>query len=157
MACRRSHCQLRPSRSRRASRAVAESVDERLIVGFVPTGRDSDRLIVRLLRELWRSDVGNPELHRSQTLRAESLAVCADSDCAWRGRTLASHTQMLHVTLAQSNHVRPLIVGHTQNVTHPHALQALGIGTYASARSLDIALPERRTAWTACSSGLGTS
>ena len=97
-------------------------------------GRDRDRLVVRLLRELWRSDVGNPELYRSQTLRAESVAMCADSDCAWRIRPLASHAQTLHVTRGQSNHLRSLVaLGPAQNVTHMHRLQASGIGTYALA------------------------
>ncbi|MAT06719.1 MAG: hypothetical protein CL424_16915 [Acidimicrobiaceae bacterium] len=34
----------------------------------------------------------------------------ADSDCAWRGRTLASHAQTLHVTPAPSNHAVATVV-----------------------------------------------
>ena len=94
-------------------------------------GRDSNRLVVRLLRELRRPDVGHPQLYRSQTLRAESLAVSADSHGAWRGRTSTSHAHTLHVTPTQRNDTRPLSVDPAQNVTHEHRLQAPENGTDA--------------------------
>ena len=53
--------------------------------------------------------------------------MCADSDCTWRVRPLASHAQTLHVTPGQSNHSRSLILGAAQNVTHTHLLQASDI------------------------------
>ena len=94
---------------------------------------------MRLLRELRRPDVGNPQLYRSQTLSAEPIAMCADSDCTWRVRPLASHAQTLHVTPAQSNYTRSLILGAAQNVSHTHRLQASDIGT--SAERYDVVDP----------------
>src|SRR6056297_2195919 len=81
-ACRQSRCPPRQSRSRLVSRVVGECVDEGLVVGFVWARRNGDRLLVGLLGELRGSDVGNPDLDRSQPLFAESLAMGANTDGA---------------------------------------------------------------------------
>jgi hypothetical protein len=71
-----------PSRFRLASLVVGQSIDEGLVVGFMSARRQGERLLVRLLGELWGSDVGNPDLDGPEPLFAESLSVCADADGA---------------------------------------------------------------------------
>jgi hypothetical protein len=68
------------SRSRPASLVVGQRVNEGLVVGFVSTRRDSERLLVRLPAELRGPDVGNPDLNRSKPLLAKSLAMRADTN-----------------------------------------------------------------------------
>jgi hypothetical protein len=47
-----------------------ESVDKRLIIGFLLALSDSKRLVVRGGDKFWGAHIWHPNLHRAQTLSA---------------------------------------------------------------------------------------
>lgn len=57
---------------------------------------DGERLVVRLFCELRGPDVGNPDLNRSKSLFAKSLAMSADTNGGSGRRLSTSHAA--HVT-----------------------------------------------------------
>ena len=74
-----------------------DRIDKRLIISLMGTRRRQCRLTMSLGRESWRPDVRNPDLHRTQALPAQALAMLrnASTDISF------SHITMLHVTVAR--------------------------------------------------------
>ena len=127
--CRRSRCPQRRSDLALVSLVVAECVDESLIIGLEVAGRNGERLIVRLLREEGRSNVGHPELNRAQALCTKPLAMSVHADGTRSSRTLTNHAAMFHVTVSSTQQVSRRLDESAQSIRGHNSLRPLAIGT----------------------------